>query len=128
MIIAIIMMKNRIYHLAELLNKSVKSVVSKTQGGLYMYTMQLPCICTYVWLVVTEICMVSVTSRNVPKFGTEGRCFMNKVVLVVIALIFLASLGILLCLCKESINWRDKKCTYDFEKSMESQKKDSMDT
>ena len=121
-------MKNRIYHLAELLNKSVKSVVSKTQGGLYMYTMQLPCICTYVWLVVTEICMVSVTSRNVPKFGTEGRCFMNKVVLVVIALIFLASLVILLCLCKESINWRDKKCTYDFEKSMESQKKDSMDT
>ena len=121
-------MKNRIYHLAELLNKSVKSVVSKTQGGLYIYTMQLPCICTYVWLVVTEICMVSVTSRNVPKFGTEGRCFMNKVVLVVIALIFLASLVILLCLCKESINWRDKKCTYDFEKSMESQKKDSMDT
>lgn len=53
---------------------------------------------------------------------------MNKVVLVVIALIFLASLVILLCLCKESINWRDKKCTYDFEKSMESQKKDSMDT
>ena len=121
-------MKNRIYHLAELLNKSVKSVVSKTQGGLYIYTMQLPCICTYVWLVVTEICMVSVTSRNVPKFGTEGRCFMNKVVLVVIALIFLASLVILMCLCKESINWRDKKCTYDFEKSMESQKKDSMDT
>ena len=105
------MRKNRTYHLAELLYKSVKSVVSKTQGGLYIYTMQLPCICTYVWLVVTEICMVSVTSRNVPKFGTEGRCFMNKVVLVVIA-----------------INWRDKKCTYDFEKSMESQKKDSMDT
>ena len=49
MIIAIIMMKNRIYHLAELLNKSVKSVVSKTQGGLYMYTMQLPCICMYGW-------------------------------------------------------------------------------
>ena len=122
------MRKNRTYHLAELLYKSVKSVVSKTQGGLYIYTMQLTCICTYVWLVVTEICMVSVTSRNVPKFGTEGRCFMNKVVLVVIALIFLASLGILLCLCKESINWRDKKCTYDFEKSMESQKKDSMDT
>lgn len=117
------MRKNRTYHLAELLYKSVKSVVSKTQGGLYIYTMQLPCICTYVWLVVTEICMVSVTSRNVPKFGTEGRCFMNKVVLVVIALIFLASLVILLCLCKESINWRDKKCTYDFEKSMESQKK-----
>lgn len=85
------MRKNRTYHLAELLYKSVKSVVSKTQGGLYIYTMQLPCICTYVWLVVTEICMVSVTSRNVPKFGTEGRCFMNKVVLVVIALIFLAS-------------------------------------
>ena len=122
------MRKNRTYHLAELLYKLVKSVVSKTQGGLYIYTMQLPCICTYVWLVVTEICMVSVTSRNVPKFGTEGRCVMNKVVLVVIALIFLASLVILLCLCKESINWRDKKCTYDFEKSMESQKKDSMDT
>ena len=122
------MRKNRTYHLAELLYKLVKSVVSKTQGGLYIYTMQLPCICTYVWLVVTEICMVSVTSRKVPKFGTEGRCFMNKVVLVVIALIFLASLVILLCLCKESINWRDKKCTYDFEKSMESQKKDSMDT
>lgn len=122
------MRKNRTYHLAELLYKLVKSVVSKTQGGLYIYTMQLPCICTYVWLVVTEICMVSVTSRNVPKFGTEGRCFMNKVVLVVIALIFLASLVILLCLCKESINWRDKKCTYDFEKRMESQKKDSMDT
>ena len=65
------MRKNRTYHLAELLYKSVKSVVSKTQGGLYIYTMQLPCICTYVWLVVTEICMVSVTSRNVPKFGTE---------------------------------------------------------
>ena len=122
------MRKNRTYHLAELLYKLVKSVVSKTQGGLYIYTMQLPCICTYVWLVVTEICMVSVTSRNVPKFGTEGRCFMNKVVLVVIALIFLASLVILLCLCKESINWRDKKCTYDFEKSIEPQKKDSMDT
>ena len=71
MIITIIMMKNRIYHLAELLNKSVKSVVSKTQGGLYMYTMQLPCICTYVWLAVAEILMVSVTNRNVPKFGTE---------------------------------------------------------
>ena len=122
------MRKNRTYHLAELLYKLVKSVVSKTQGGLYIYTMQLPCICTYVWLVVTEICMVSVTSRNVPKFGTEGRCFMNKVVLVVIALIFLASLVILLCLCKESINWRDKKCTYDLEKSMESQLNDSMDT
>ena len=67
------MRKNRTYHLAELLYKSVKSVVSKTQGGLYMYTMQLPCICTYVWLVVTEICMVSVTSRNVPKFGTRKR-------------------------------------------------------
>ena len=40
----------------------------------------------------------------------------------------LGKFGILLCLCKESINWRDKKCTYDFEKSMESQKKDSMDT
>lgn len=73
MIIAIIMMKNRIYHLAELLNKPVKSVVSKTQGGLYMYTMQLPCICTYVWLAVTEILMVSVTNRNVPKFGTLRR-------------------------------------------------------
>lgn len=43
-----------------------------------MYTMQLPCICTYVWLVVTEICMVSVTSRNVPKFGTEGKVFYEQ--------------------------------------------------
>lgn len=117
------MRKNRTYHLAELLYKSVKSVVSKTQGGLYMYTMQLPCICTYVWLVVTEICMVSVTSRNVPKFGTEGRCFMNKVVLVVIALIFLASLVILLCLCKESINWRDKNVHMISKKAWNRKKK-----
>lgn len=34
------MRKNRTYHLAELLYKLVKSVVSKTQGGLYIYTMQ----------------------------------------------------------------------------------------
>lgn len=122
------MRKNRTYHLAELLYKLVKSVVSKTQGGLYIYTMQLPCICTYVWLVVTEICMVSVTSRNGTEIRYGRKVFYDKVVLVVIALIFLASLVILLCLCKESINWRDKKCTYDFEKSMESQKKDSMDT
>ena len=53
---------------------------------------------------------------------------MIVLIVVLTSILFLLGAIITLCLCKESINWRDKKCTYDFEKSMESQKKDSMDT
>ena len=37
-----------------------------------MYTMQLPCICTYVWLVVTEICMVSASASTPTKPATNS--------------------------------------------------------
>ena len=57
----VIMKIKLIYHLAELLHELVKSVVSKTQGGLHIYD----AIAVYmlVLMVMAEICLISAISE-----------------------------------------------------------------
>ena len=43
---------------------------------------------------------------------------MIVLIVVLISMLFLLGAIITLCLCKESINWRDKKSGYDLEESI----------
>lgn len=44
---------------------------------------------------------------------------MIVVISLIIILMFLISVTVVICLCKESINWRSENCGYDLEQSIE---------
>lgn len=48
---------------------------------------------------------------------------MIVVISLIIILTFLISVTVVICLCKESINWRSENCGYDLEQSIELSKK-----
>lgn len=48
---------------------------------------------------------------------------MIVVISLIMILSFLLSAVVIMCLCKESINWRNEQCGYDLEESIELKKK-----
>ena len=48
---------------------------------------------------------------------------MIVVISLIMILSFLLSAVVIMCLCKESINWRNEQCGYDLEESIELSKK-----